>query len=237
LVFSEAVRKFWETREKQAEAQKRRQIGDQGARSAVTGGQQMNGFAHAIIDVLKSAGVREDDIFYSKDKTLPGFFRATKDWDLLVVSGGQLLVAIELKSQVGPSFGNNFNNRSEEALGTAVDLWTAYREGMFQVTPRPWLGYLFLLEDCPPSRRSVRSWDRHFPVREEFAQSSYSKRYEILCRKLVLERHYDTACFLMSESRRARLKQNYSEPADDLSASQFFKQMLVQVSGAGAESR
>ena len=59
----------------------------------------------------------------------------------------QLIVVLEVKSQVGPSFGNNFNNRTEEAIGSALDLWTAYREGAFNKTIRPWLGYLFLLED------------------------------------------------------------------------------------------
>ena len=62
---------------------------------------------------------------------LPGFFRPTKEWDIVVVSDNNLIAAIELKSQIGPSFGNNFNNRTEEALGTAMDIWTAYREGAF----------------------------------------------------------------------------------------------------------
>lgn len=42
-----------------------------------------------------------------------------------------MIAAVELKSQVGPSFGNNCNNRTEEAIGTAHDFWTAYREGAF----------------------------------------------------------------------------------------------------------
>jgi len=49
----------------------------------------------------------------------------------LVIKNGHLFVAIEAKSQVGPSFGNNFNNRTEEAMGSALDLWTAFREGAF----------------------------------------------------------------------------------------------------------
>ena len=65
-----------------------------------------------------------------------------------MVSDGQLVTAMEFKSQVGPSFGNNFNNRSEEAIGSATDIWVAYREGRFGKTPTPFLGYFFLLEDC-----------------------------------------------------------------------------------------
>jgi hypothetical protein len=72
--------------------------------------------------------------------TLPGFFRPTKLWDLLVIRDRELVAALAFKSHVGPSFGNNFNNRAEEALGTAADFWTAFREGAFGKTPRPFLG-------------------------------------------------------------------------------------------------
>jgi hypothetical protein len=49
--------------------------------------------------------------------------------------------------QVDPFFGNNFNSRSEEAIGSATDIWVAYREGRFGKKPAPFLGYFFLLED------------------------------------------------------------------------------------------
>ncbi|MFO0943052.1 MAG: PaeR7I family type II restriction endonuclease [Pirellulales bacterium] len=67
-----------------------------------------------------------------------------------------LLAVIEFKAQVGPSFGNNLNNRTEEALGNATDLWAAYREGAFAPSARPWLGYVFILEDCAPSNKPVK---------------------------------------------------------------------------------
>jgi hypothetical protein len=37
---------------------------------------------------------------------LPGYFRATKKWDLVVVSEKQLVLAMEFKSQAGRSTGN-----------------------------------------------------------------------------------------------------------------------------------
>jgi hypothetical protein len=97
------------------------------------------------------------------------------------------LAAVEFKSQVGPSFGNNFNNRAEEAIGIAVDLWTAYREGAFGETPRPFVGWLMLVEDCKQSRSPVRDSSPHYKVLPEFNGTSYSERYNILCRKLVQE--------------------------------------------------
>jgi hypothetical protein len=55
-----------------------------------------------------------------KARTLPGYYRPSKEWDLVVVCENDLVAAIEVKSQVR-SFGNNFNNRVEEALGNATD--------------------------------------------------------------------------------------------------------------------
>src|SRR5471030_2748197 len=76
-------------------------------------------------------------------------YRPEKKWDLIVISNKQLVCVMEFKSQVGPSFGNNFNNRTEEAIGSATDIWAAYREGAFKPSSRPWLGYLMLLEEAP----------------------------------------------------------------------------------------
>ncbi|MGH3452262.1 MAG: PaeR7I family type II restriction endonuclease, partial [Haloechinothrix sp.] len=105
-------------------------------------------------------------------------------------------------------------------------LWTAYREGALQTSPAPWLGYLFLLEDCPESHAPVRVREPHFPVFPEFQGSSYARRYEIFCRKLVLERRYNGACFLMSSRDKAEATPNYTEPADDVSGKVFLTQLV-----------
>lgn len=130
--------------------------------------------------------------------TLPGYFRPTKLWDILVIHQGRLIAAIELKSQVGPSFGNNFNNRTEEAIGTAHDLWTAYREGAFGKQPAPFVGWFMLVEDAPASRSPVRDKSPHFPVFAEFQGASYLKRYDVLCQRLVQEKLYSSAALMAS---------------------------------------
>jgi len=81
---------------------------------------------------------------------------------MLVIKDNTLLVVIETKSQVGPSFGNHFNNRTEEAMGSSLDLWTAFREGAFDQAIQPFLGYFFMLEDCEASMRPVRVREPHF---------------------------------------------------------------------------
>lgn len=225
----EAIKFYWQKREQQRSKQTLGQRPDQGARSAVTGGAQMSKFIQLLTDLMVEAGARPEEIHHNKALELPGFFRPTKEWDLLMVREKQLVVAIEAKSQVGPSFGNNFNNRTEEAMGSAIDLWTAFREGAFNSTVRPWLGYLFLLEDCPRSVRPVKTREPHFPVFAEFKNASYAKRYELFCRKLIRERHYSSAAFLMSP-RAAGLKGKCTEPAEDLAFHIFAKSLMAQVS-------
>ena len=135
----EAVKFFWETRSGQATRQGNTSgLKDQGERSAVTGGAQMDGFVLLVRDLLIESGVPASSIFTKTKLEIPGFYRPEKKWDLLVVSDGNLLASIEFKSQIGPSFGNNYNNRTEEALGNATDLLTAYREGVFKLSNRPW---------------------------------------------------------------------------------------------------
>ena len=152
----QAVSFFWKTRDAQGERQGA-STGDRGGRSAVTGGGHCAEFASLIRELLVSCGIPENAIHDKRRSELPGFFRATKDWDLVAVVNGQLVAVVEFKSQVG-SFGNNFNNRTEEALGNATDIWTAYREGAFKSSPKPWLGYFMLLEEAEASTRARRSF-------------------------------------------------------------------------------
>ena len=118
-----AVRAFWKNRKKAGESQIERGVADQGTRSQVTAGKNMDGFSKLIVAIAKANGLKDAEIHLERAVlTLPGFFRPTKLWDILITCKGELVAAIELKSQVGPSFGNNFNNRTEEALGTATAL-------------------------------------------------------------------------------------------------------------------
>jgi len=225
----EAVAHYWATRTAQQNKQAESGRTDQGLRSAVTGGAQMDGFIEFFSDLITDPGLSAECLHRKRRLELPRFFRPTKEWDLLVVRDGTLIAAIEAKSQVGPSFGNNFNNRTEEAMGSALDLWTAYREGAFRSSPQPFLGYFFMLEDCPASQRPVRVKEPHFPVFPEFAGASYMKRYELFCRKLVLERHYSSTAFITS-NRETGLKGDHQTPADDISLDQFARSLVAHVS-------
>ncbi len=217
---AKAVEHFWRIRLKQDKSQgstsgKR----DAGNRSAVTGGAQLDGFIHLLRSILEDAGLPDHTIF-KKKTVLPGYFRPTKNWDLVAVIDGELIASIEFKSHVGPSFGNNFNNRVEEALGSATDIWTAYREGAFKPSQKPWLGWLMLLEDAPKSKSPVRVLEPHFKVFEKFKDASYAARYELFCERLVRERIYDAACLLLSDKNNG-LNGGYSEPNAEVSFKSF----------------
>lgn len=225
---SDAIRFFWRTRETQNKKQgSKTGQKDAGNRSAVTGGAQLDGFVKLIKALVIEAGIPADHI-HTKATTLPGYFRPTKEWDLVIVVDGQLLASIEFKSQVG-SFGNNFNNRVEEALGSSTDLLTAYREGAFKPSQRPWLGYMILLEKAEDSVKPVRVAEPFFKVFEKFIGSSYQTRYELFCERLIRERLYDSACFLMS-SREEGLKGLYDEPSEELSFVNFATSLIGHAS-------
>lgn len=224
------MKRFWKTRAaqaaKQAEAPGQK---DAGSRSAVTGGRQMDGFAELARELLLESGIPEASIHLQGQRELPGYFRAEKQWDLVAVVDGQAVAVIELKSQVGPSFGNNCNNRAEESVGSATDLWAAYREGAFRPSQRPWLGFLMLLEDAAGSTSPVSVKEPHYNVFEEFHGASYAKRYEVLLLKLLRERLYDGGCFLMSSANQGR-NGGFGEPCDELTFSRFAASLMAHAS-------
>jgi hypothetical protein len=216
--FQDAVQAFWDARARQQQKQIEAGKIDAGTRGAVTGGTQMGALETLLTDVLLDAGLARSDIRVRTALQLPGYYRPEKKWDLLVVDDSQLLVAVEFKSQVGPSFGNNFNNRTEEAIGNAEDVWTAYREGRFGRHQAPFLGYFFLLEDCARVHAPVANAEPYFPVDPVFKGASYARRYEVLCQRLVLERKYTAACLTLASKDNPA---NVSFPADTLNFRQF----------------
>ncbi len=221
-----AVKSYWHGRGGQSKRQGRRRVKDAGARGEVTGGQHLNNLLELLIEVAEAAGFKREEINLNLGIELPGFFRPQKRWDMIVASNGRLCAAVELKSQVG-SFGNNFNNRSEEAIGNATDFWTAFREGAMG-KESPWLGYLFLLEHAEKSTRPVRLKKSAFPPFPIFEGTSYARRYEILCERLVLERKYSRTSLILAPKSKLG---THSEPNEDLGFYGFAKSLHAHLIG------
>lgn len=217
---SKAIQHFWKVRTQQFDNQGTKTgRKDAGNRSAVTGGKHLHGFIELLRKILIESGLDKSSI-HTELNTLPGYFRPTKRWDLVVIVNKQLFASIEFKAHIGPSFGNNFNNRVEEALGSSTDILTAYREGKFNTSLKPWLGWLMLLEDTQKSASPVKVDEPHFPVFDEFKDSSYRSRYELFCERLMREQLYDNACLLLSNAKDG-LKGKYTEPNAELSFKTF----------------
>lgn len=197
---ADAVESFWITKKKQGN---------------VLAGKQLDAFLDFLTKVAMDAGVPEDCIFLNNNH-IPGYYRATKDWDLIIISPkNNLVAAIELKSQVG-SYGNNLNNRAEESLGSSEDFWTAFREGSFSCSQTPWLGYLMVVGKDDGSTHRVAVSEPHFNVRPEFKDATYLDRYRILCQRLVLEHKYNAVALIATSGRNC-----YENLADNISIETF----------------
>lgn len=193
----QAVLGFWVGRATAADKQRVGGRTDQGNRGMVTNGKTMDSFRDMIVDVVKRTGPK--GLVVHRDKSLvvlPGFFRPTKQWDVLVVHNGRLLVAMELKSLCGPSFGNNANNPCEEALGSACDFRKAQSEGLFGPGAAPFLGYFILVEDAKGSRQPVASKSPHFATDPYFESASYQRRMEVMCERMIQQQLYACASVL-----------------------------------------
>jgi hypothetical protein len=232
----EAVQAFWGNREKAAQKQIEAGKVDAGMRGSVTAGKNMDGFVALIADLIVANGIEVSCIHRERRLvTLPGYFRPTKLWDILVINEERLVAVLELKSQVG-SFGNNFNNRTEEAIGSAHDLWTAYREGAFGKHPKPFVGWLMLVEDAPESRSPLKDSSVHFPIFPEFQNASYLERYNILCQRLIQEQLYTTATIIASP-RKAIDSGEYSELHEMTGMKNFVTSLAGHIAAEAARTK
>lgn len=229
-----AVKQFWVGRSAARQKQVASEKADRGERSAVTAGRNMNGFISLMEEIVRGNGLRTAEIHLSRRVlTLPGYFRPTKLWDMIITDRGTLVAALEFKSHVGPSFGNNCNNRAEEAIGTAHDFWTAFRDGAFGDKPRPFLGWLMLVEDAEASRSPVRDHSPHFLVFADFQNASYLERYHLLCKKLMQEGLYTAATTLASP--RTAIKDGHFTSHEDMTGlSNFVTTFAAHIAAAAA---
>lgn len=63
----------------------------------------MDGFLALVLDIIRANGISDAEIHQQRAMlTLPGYFRPTKRWDLLVIHKRELIVAVELKSSRWP---------------------------------------------------------------------------------------------------------------------------------------
>jgi hypothetical protein len=229
----DAIAQYWGTLETQA--QKQRHGVDHGRRGAVTGGKQMNGFAELVDWLLRQNGLGEASIYVRTKRELPGFFRPTKDWDMLVVHEGHLIAAVELTSHWIPPLASDTNTRIEETVGMAADVWTAFREGVYgRIRPRPWLGRVMLLEDRTVSNRPPSAGRAPVEAFPDFSIGSFGRRYEQILHEFTHQRLFDSAALLASPGKGGS-QGSFIEPAADLSMKRLLASLASYVGGYLAE--
>ena len=218
--YNAAIQSFWQMRRNEPI------VDDEDESEAeditVRSGKHLDSLRDLVRDIVVHAGLLDSHIKTAERLQLPGYFRPEKQWDLLVIADDSLVAAIECKSQLATKISKNYNNRVEEAIGTANDLWTAYRGGRLGIF-RPLLGYLFVLEDTEKTRRSLTPLKEPYfeadqifkvpssddgtmellaldvkPPKKTLRSVSYAMRYEVLLERLVLEKLYDTTCLTLA---------------------------------------
>lgn len=222
---AEAVKSFWIVRD----------------REGVRSGKTLDAFVGLLKWIVHSHGLQDAIVLTGRKAQIPGFFRPTKSWDVLIMNHGTLIAAIELKS-IADSFGKNANNRNEEALGSGVDIKEAFEEDAFEGLTRLFTGYLILVEDCQETRASVQIQMKQFRAMEEFMLNpetredvyvrnaegefpaidgvSYINRFDILCRRLMQKNLY-TAASVIKTPRSAIADGEYSAVTRETSIKAF----------------
>lgn len=90
-----------------------------------------------------------------------------------------------------------------------------------------------LVEDAPASRKEVKDKSPHFPVFKEFQDTSYLKRYDLLCQRLMQEQLYTTAA-LMTSPRSANKSGEHAPLSDMTSFKTFITSLAGHVAGEAA---
>ncbi len=86
------------------------------------------------------------------------------------------------------------------------------------------------------STRPVKLRQPHFSAFSEFHDTSYQRRYELFCTRLVRERLYDAACLIISPSDTGS-RGEYTEPLEELGFSNFVLSLQGKLTEANRRSR
>lgn len=199
--FEDALAAYWGVKQAQSQQSAVRNAVGVGTAGSVRGGKQFDAIATLLAKFFLEAGYPPESIRVAKSQglELPGFYRPQKQWDVVVVHDNVLVAAFELKALGGPSYGNNYNNRVEEALGSAVDLRRATLGDLYP-REKPWLGYFFVMQDGEKSRKPVKIAAGALPVDEIWQDTSYQDRFGIFCERLMTEQLYDAVCYVSSSA-------------------------------------
>jgi hypothetical protein len=202
---AEAIKNFWRIREEKS----------------TQSGKTLDSFINILECVVRDNGLPDAEVLKGNKAVVPGYYRPRKGWDFVVINEGKLIAIIELKS-IASSFGNNTNNRCEEAIGSSYDLQKALNEKVIPYEVKVFKGYLILIEDCPSTNRDVNIHNmRYFKPMSDFLIEpekldeiyiknkngeypyqvpgiSYIQRLNFMCNRFMHESIYSAASIITS---------------------------------------
>ncbi|EEJ54786.1 PaeR7I family type II restriction endonuclease [Mobiluncus mulieris] len=152
-----------------------------GTRASVTGGKHLAGVNQLILEELERLGITGLKHYTNRQATVPGYYRASKSWDLLVLRDDEPALALEYKSMTG-SEGKNLNNRIDEVIGAAQDLHRAQQTGLLPKELKR--GYIFLMEVTPAVLNPVGTSTKVGTLDPIFESTCYLERMAIMCERL-----------------------------------------------------
>jgi hypothetical protein len=199
--FAIAVSSFWSTKASQLSKANDAGTSVNSTSGSVRAGKHMDAFEPLILQIVNDAGI-VPEVNTSGKVDLPGYYREFKSWDVVLQYKGHILAIIEAKSQ-GSSLANNFNNRVEEAIGQAADVWKSHERGRLVSGLRPWVGYIMIVENTPTLTTTKhllagKNLPRGMTADPTFDGLSYAARYATAFRRLDQERMLDAACFAVT---------------------------------------
>lgn len=194
------------------------------ARSA----RHMLGLNNYVKQIFIDAGLKEHEV--KVDTVIPGYFRRSKNWDIVAVHKGRLVGIVELKSQA-TSPGNNANNRIEEAIGSPVDARMFHEVTSAFGELGIWAAWGMVFnrdqEDITGKKRSgVRS--QHFTLDPIFEPFTYAGQYGTMIQRLIAQNIYD-AGWMVSTWVNSDGSVGYEEPIPTATAETLRTQITARV--------
>ena len=153
----------------------------------------MESIATFVRQMFLDAGMAESDV--TLDTVIPGYYRRSKNWDVVAVYKGHLVGVVELKSQES-SPSNNANNRIEEAIGSAVDAHAVQEiTGAFG-TLGVWAAWGMTFNRNVETAKPRIPGSRHYPLDTAFLPFSYARQYSIAIERLISRNIYQAGWML-----------------------------------------
>ncbi|MCX4754319.1 Shedu anti-phage system protein SduA domain-containing protein [Kitasatospora purpeofusca] len=195
--------------------------------SSVRAGHAFKRIEQSIIADLVSRGVPPEWIKSGPRLSLPSFYGGiSSGWDLVISRDGFPLAAIYIKSQMGPSYGNNFRNRIQDVTEQALDVRRQYEKSDLKEL-QPHLGLFFILEDGPGARRPVKTTPAVTGFPSEVDGMSYRDRFTDVFGRLLKDRVYDGICYITASPDG---DSSPEEPCWDMGIEAFLSEIASRVS-------